>query len=290
MSALFNYKTLVTRLEKSTRTLYVTINDIENQNDFSMEMLFEFESILSWLITKVEIHSVVVNSSTEYFSRGLNNQHIKHLKRPTLEKLLEKVAKLNLAMLHLPQTIVFDLGNGAQGVAAELALGADIRLANINTQIKFNHTHFGLIACSGGLGLLSHIINPAMARNWVLSAANIPSQQLTESGFIYQMYDSTNRDEVLKKLLESIRTQAPIQRIQSKLGLLEVIREKVEASIEFEKKLTKAAMMAEDWKNIDENHNREFLKAKSMSYSVKLTLLKNEEHAEALPNNVTPIN
>lgn len=291
MDSLFSYKTLQTRLEPSTRTLFISIHDPENFNDLSVEMLFELESILSWCSTKVEIHSIVIESSSEYFSRGLNPEALKEQKQESLEKIFEKVHKLNLAIMHLPQTVIFDIAGGAQGLASELTVGADIRIASENCELEFNHTQLGLIPCSGGIGFLTSIVNPAMAKNWILSGEIIPLKQLTESGFIYRTYNPENRSEILNNILAGIKKQAPVQRIQAKLGLLETIREKCEASMEFEKKLVKAALIAQDWKNNTEN-NDDFIKAKNLSYSVKLTLVNNdsEQFDGTLPDNVTPIN
>ena len=71
MQTLFNYTTLSTRLEKTTRTLFVTLNRPDWNNAFRLEMLFEFESLLAWCTTRVEINSIFIDSSTATFSTGL---------------------------------------------------------------------------------------------------------------------------------------------------------------------------------------------------------------------------
>ena len=84
MNSLFNYNTLKVRLEKTTRTLFITLNNDLNENSLTMESLFELESILAWCTTRVEIHSIFLQSSTDFFSRGYNQ---KLLKKLTIEKL-----------------------------------------------------------------------------------------------------------------------------------------------------------------------------------------------------------
>ena len=71
MQTLFNYTTISTRLEKTTRTLFVTLNRPDWNNAFRLEMLFELESLLAWCTTRVEINSIFIDSSTPYFSTGL---------------------------------------------------------------------------------------------------------------------------------------------------------------------------------------------------------------------------
>ncbi len=296
MNSLFNYETLNVRLESSTRTLVITLNDRESFNDFSMKMLFEMESALSWVTSKVEVHSVLINSSTEFFSKGLSSNLAKSMNRESLEKFFTKLRKINHALFHLPQTVVVDLGDGSEGVASELAIGADIRVCSIHAQINFNQTNKGLIPCSGGLGFLSTIITPAMAKNWILTSKNISKKQLSQSGFIHEMYDSTNNHECVQKILQAIREQAPIQRIQAKLGLLEGIRARLEHACTYERQIAKASLISEDWKSYNSEKD-EFMQAKGMGQVVKLTLVPNRDGAdsssldsEKLPDNVTPIN
>jgi enoyl-CoA hydratase/carnithine racemase len=286
MHSLFDYKTIKTSLDSRTRSLYITLNQSEV---FSTEMLFELESVLSWVTSKVEVHSIVINSEDQRFGPGLDKNQMTSLDKEDLIKTFTKIQKISYALFHLPQTVVMDLGEGAELLASELSIGADIRICNVSSKISFNHSYYGLVPSCGGMGFLNAIINPAMARNWLMTGTNIPQRQLLDSGFIYDMYDSTNNEDILTDILLSIRHQAPIQRIQTKLGMLESIKARLEHAIHFEKQISKAAMISEDWKTFS-SKNDEFMKAKSMSYSVKLTIVENEDKKTTpLPDNVTPI-
>jgi len=78
--------------------------------------------------------------------------------------------------------------------------------------------------------------------------------------------------------LGEIANLAPVQRIQSKLGLFETLRAQFESGIVMDSKIAKASMVSEDWRTKKpEEKNFEFMPAKSMSYTVKLSLIKNEE-------------
>lgn len=278
MNSLFNYTTLSTRLEKSTRTLFITLNRADWGNAFRTEMLFELESILAWCTTRVEINSIYIDSSTKFFSTGLEVERLGELTPSALEKINTKLSKITYAMMQLPQTVIVDLGEGSQLFGSEFALGADIRLCSVNSTVRFNHSHYGLVPAAGGMSFLSTLINPSKARHWVMSGLGIKSEELVATGFVAQTYDSTTRQEVISELLNSIAKQAPVQRIQSKLGLFESIRPQLEAGLVADKKIAKASMVSQDWKTRSEkNENFEFMPAKSMSYSVKLSLIKSEE-------------
>ena len=116
------------------------------------------------------------------------------------------------------------------------------------------------------------------ARKWVLSGAAIREAALKSSGFVTETYHSENRTEIVQKLLSDIAKSAPVQRIQAKLALFETLRPQCETGIVMDKKVAKASMVSEDWKNIKkEESGFNFMPAKSMSYAVKLSLIKSED-------------
>jgi enoyl-CoA hydratase/carnithine racemase len=274
---LFNYTTLSTRLEKSTRTLFVTLNRPDWKNAFRLEMLFELESLFAWCTTRVEINTIFIDSSSLEFSTGLDLDALATLSATQLDKINTKLQKIIFAMMQLPQTIVMDLGHGTQTIASEFALGADIRIAHKDAKVSFNHCHYGLVPAAGGMSMLSTLVSPAFSRSWVLSGAALNESVLTNSGFLSEAY-AENKNEVIAQTLSKIANLAPVQRIQAKLGLFETLRNQFESGIVMDRKIAKASMITEDWRSKKpESKEFGFMPAKSMSYSVKLSLIKTEE-------------
>lgn len=283
MQPLFNYITLTTRLEKTTRTLFVTLNRPDWNNAFRLEMLFELESLLAWCTSKVEINTIYIDSCTKEFSSGLELNHLENLTVSGLDKINTKLQKIIFSLMQLPQTVIIDLGHGSQTIASEFALGADIRIAHEQTQIRFDHCQFGLIPAAGGMSMLSTITSPAIARSWVLSGKSISKDKLSESGFIFEFYNNENKEETKNRILSQISKAAPFQRIQSKLGLFENLRSSFESGIISDRKIAKASMISEDWKSKKiESKEFDFMPAKSMAYSVKLSLIKSDESQSTL--------
>lgn len=281
MFQLFNYSTLSTRLEKSTRTLFITLNRPDRFNSLHQEMLFELESLLAWCTSRVEISSLYIDSCTSFFSPGAEKELLPDLSAQQVEKIQQRLHKIVYSLMQLPQTVFVDLGDGASNWACELALGADVRLCSVNADIKFDHTHMGLVPASGGMGFLTHIVPAGMARQWVALGTTIPLRQLLNSGFINCAYDATNRTETISALLNAVFVQAPVQRIQAKLGQFEAQRNNLEMAYQNDKKISRASLVSEDWKNRTQSETPKteeaFMPAKSMAYAVKLSLIKNEE-------------
>lgn len=287
MQNLFNYTTLSTRLEKTTRTLFVTLNRPDWNNAFRLEMLFELESLFAWCTSRVEINSIFIDSSLKKFSPGYDLDKLSSINAAQLEKVNSKLQKIIFAMMQLPQTIVVDLGEGSETIASEFALGADIRISSKDAQIRFNHGEYGLVPQAGGMSMLSTLVAPTFARSWVLTGAPISKETLVHSGFISTTYSKETRNETIQKTLGAIANQAPVQRIQGKLGLFETLRSQFEAGLVMDRKIAKASMISEDWKSTKKKDTSDeeatgFMPAKSMSYSVKLSLIKNEEGSKNL--------
>ena len=275
-TTLFNYTTLSTRLEKSTRTLFVTLNRPDWQNAFRLEMLFELESLFAWCTSRVEINTIFIDSCTSKFSTGLELDGLSAMTAANLDKINTKLQKIIFSMMQLPQTIVMDLGMGTDTLASEFALGADVRIAHKDAKVSFNHCHFGLVPAAGGMSMLSTLVAPAFARAWVLSGQ--PVGELTQSGFLNSAYTSESKNEVISQTLSRISEHAPVQRIQAKLGLFEALRAQFETGIVMDRKIAKASMVSEDWRTKKpEQKEAAFMPAKSMSYSVKLSLIKSED-------------
>lgn len=269
MPRIFNYTTIDVELLKKSRTLQITFN--ENSQYIGLEVLFELESILAWSTSKVEIHSILICSKEGELSKGINLDSLPQLKESQLQKITSKLQKITHALFHLPQTVVIDLGMGANNIAAELAIGADIRVAHINTKVQFDHIYHGLVPCSGGMGMLNTTVGNTFSKNWILLGDVIPTMQLIHSGFLFQTYEE-NREQTITNLLNRIHLQSPVQRVQAKMGLFQGVRDSIEKATEFERQVGKAARISQDWKEKRQHQ----MPAKSMSKAVKLSLVKNK--------------
>jgi len=271
MNELFNYSTLQVKLIKESRTLKVSFR--KNKNTINLESLFELESILAWCSNRLEINTILMSSDNDFFNEGIDKNKLANYDQKKLIKITEKLQKIVHAMYHLPQTIIIDMKKGSFDLGSELSLGADVRIATKDTTIAFNHNRVGLTPSSGGIGFLNTIVGNSFARNWILLGRKIDCSQLISSGFVSEIYleDST---QLLSDLLSSVAHSAPVQRVQSKLGLLECVRTKLEEVIKFERSISLAALQSEDWKD------SENMPAKGMSSAVKIAkeISEQEKH------------
>lgn len=275
MSQLFNYNCFDTSLDKNTRTLYVRFK--EEKTNLSLELLFELESLLAWCTNRVEIRSIFFHTNENQFLDEIDYKN-PNLSEKFLKTMQKKIQRIVFSMHHLPQTIIMDMGSDISGMALEFTLGADIRIANENIEAIFNHTKNGLVASSGGIGLLSNIVGQAHTRNFLLSSLPLKKSKLEASGLVLDFYNSETRNQLIRNLLESIYNECDVARIQTKMAIFENVRNIIEKQLKYDDEVSNASFVTEDWK-----HPKDSMKAKNMATAVKLSLVKSDSDAE-LPN------
>ena len=260
----FNYNTLIVDLHPKTRSLSITFNRPESENQMNLEMLFELESLFGWLTAHLEVNAVVIKGQDNIFCTGFDEKELKIMSEEKLQKYLVRFQRLISGMLALPQTIICDLGVKASGMGLEFALGADIRLAHKDAQINFNALDKGWVPCSGGIGLLGILVGHSTARSWTLSSQNVSSSQALDKGLISESYNEATKART--DLLQSIAKQSPVARIQTKRSLLEAIMPELTRVFEFESIFSFASMKTNDWKKDPINNPEDtFMSARELS-------------------------
>ena len=245
MISIFNYNTLRVCLNKETKSIDIKLYRPHYNNAINMEMIIELESVFNWLTGHMEVQSVYLTGEADLFSSGLDKSEIVKMSHDKLRQMLLRIQKITYSLFFLPQTIVVDFKNRAQGVAVEMTAGADIRLAKTKAVILLDHLSKGMIPVSGGIGILGEVISKNFIRSWILSSRPIPEDDLLRSGFIRQLYNKRNPSS---RYLKDIAKQSPISRIQCKRVLLESILPEIDRGLKYEQEMATAGLYSGDWK------------------------------------------
>ena len=257
----FSYNTLDVKLNSKTRSIEIKINELIN-----IEMLFELESLLSWLLGHIEVNAIVLRGKNDYFCSGFDNKELKIMSEEKLKKYIVRFQKIVTGMLYLPQTVICDLGLGASAMGVELSLGADIRVGSETGKIQFNALEKGWVPCCGGIGLLSAWVGNGNARSWLLSGSKISHSVLATKGLLIESYKNKESSFTINKFLKNISRQSPVARIQAKRSFLETILPELERTFEYESIFSFASIETGDWKK--ENAD-EFVPARELAKELK---------------------
>lgn len=249
VNLLFNFKTLDVYVNQDNKSMTVYLNRPEDDNAINVNMIFELERFLKWLSEHIEVHSVLFTSRSQTFSTGLDQKEFGAMEDWRVKELMMKLQKLIYSMFFLPQTIIFDLKEKASGVAVELAIGGDIRIARAGCKISFTHLSEGLIPSCGGIGFLGAFIPKSFVRSWLFGHGPIRQESLVNSGFLTKLYRGDENNSAIK-WQNKLSKCSPISRIQLKRSLLEPLLPQLEAALNFETRFFEAALKTGDWKAI----------------------------------------
>jgi len=262
----FNYNTLQVRLHSKTRSVEVLLNRPEKEHQINIEMLFELESLFSWLTSHLEVNAITLSStpsSQNLFSKGFDRDELIIMSEDKVKKYMVRFQKVITGMIHLPQTIICDLKEGAEGMGVELALGADIRLSSQSSTLHFNSLEKGWVSCCGNLSTLSDLVGQSLARQWTLAGKEVSAKEMIRSGLVMDTYKKG--DHSCESLLTKISLQAPVARIQTKGALTDHIRTSLEQGQLTDSSYSFSALSLEDFKK----DQSQFTQARDFGMSVK---------------------
>lgn len=234
---IFSYSTIATTLLIPTKTLEIKFR----KNYLNSETLFELESMLAWLTSHSEVQSLYITSYGDEFIQGFDKNEIKELSEDKIKKQFQKVSTIAQTLLCLPQTVVVDMKKGTRGVGLELALAADIRLANNEAVFCFDHLSQGLTPACGLFSFLRNFLNQNVLRSLLLSGVEFKKESFLALGGWCEF------DTDVGTILTSIINQAPIARMQAKRGLYGTQDAQGQHEIETEKKLFNAVVHSKDY-------------------------------------------
>jgi len=262
---LFNFHTIYTKLDPKSKTLIVTLNKAQNQNLINLEMLFELETCLSWAYSKVEIKSILINSSSEIFSQGLSKASIKAMDAKKIKTIQDRVLQVQKLILSSPQTVVFDLGKGASNVALELSFAADICISQFDAEFYLDNLELG-IPLMHFSRISTQKWGSQFLRNCLFVQKNCVNF-LRENGVLLDCYFDQSTS-LINEILQKVNLQSSFTKTQSKAMLNYPILRSIDADFEQERKFHNATLSIQDWKKDIYNTPT---KAKSQ---IKLTLVK----------------
>jgi enoyl-CoA hydratase/carnithine racemase len=262
MAKLFSYNTLNISALVKEKALLIEIDSDTNNNRITSEVLFELDSLMNWCSEHLEVVSLFITSSQKYsvFSYG-PSENLEQLEFAQLKRYYYQAKSIINKMLSLPQTIVLDYRSGAQNIAIDLGLGADIRLGNEDCSLHFNYGQLGIPAIFGSINHYRQIIPLSFLKSWMSSNCPVSFKTLIRSGFLMDNLEDTS-DKL--ELLMRIKETSTITRVQTKKTFndLTLLNHEQFDKIECQNEL--AILGIEDWKGT--KHSTEDIKRKAQNH------------------------
>jgi enoyl-CoA hydratase/carnithine racemase len=242
MNSLFNFKCLDVVINPKFKniSLFVTSPKINET------LLSEMESFFDWLATHKEINSVLISMQQIGYLESLDSNDLKHYNAFYLREIQNKIQKINSYYKIIPQTIIYDYGTKACGLAFELGIDADLKIAHQKSFFQLNHFQLGILPSSGTVETLSLCSNQSTVKNLLLLNKKMTAKFCENIGFISQIYKTENEQKTISTILETISKSSQVSIAQFKMTA--TLQNKSLKSINQDEQVKNATYIIEDWK------------------------------------------
>ncbi len=181
---------LVTTHQRDT-TFEIVLNRPEKRNAINAAMFRQFDAAVTQANRTPGLRAVVIRGAGESFSAGIDVSTLLGLAEshgPHWQQRMRAITDefqgvlTRLERLELP-TIALLHGH-CLGLALELALACDLRLAAEGTQLGLPETLLGIIPDVGGTTRLTRLVGPARAKELIFTGRRIDAAQAERWGIV----------------------------------------------------------------------------------------------------------
>lgn len=205
------------RINQAGPVLEITLNRPDKRNALSMEMLQQFDAAVIQANRTPDTRVVVVRGEGKVFSAGIDVSNLLGLAQThgphwqqRMRAITDEIQQImtRLERLELPTIAV--LHGYCLGLAYELALACDIRLAVEGTMIGLPETRLGMIPDVGGTTRLTRIAGPARAKELIMTGRQIDAALAEQWGLVNYALPAESIEAKVEELAAELVAAAPL--------------------------------------------------------------------------------
>jgi enoyl-CoA hydratase len=181
-----NGELLLTDLSRSTAI--VTFNRPASRNSLSIATLSKLDSLLSLLINKPALKTIIFTGVEDVFLSGANIRDLSTLDPVSAREFSSLGQKLFQSLSDAPQLTIAAINGYCMGGGLDFALACDIRLAASTAVFAHPGARLGIITGWGGTQL-PRLIGKARAIEFFVTARLLVSNEALRIGLITGIFD-----------------------------------------------------------------------------------------------------
>lgn len=177
--------------ERRGAVFEITLNRPEKRNAINSDLYAAFDTAVTRAATSGDIRAVLIRGAGPLFSAGIDVTDFMRLperygpdwplraRRITADyqAVLTRLERLEIPTIAL-------LHGHCLGLALELALACDLRVAAAGTLLALPETRLGIIPDVGGTTRLVRLVGPARAKELIFSGRQITAEQADQWGIV----------------------------------------------------------------------------------------------------------
>ncbi len=205
------------RTEVRGSVFEIALNRPEKRNAINGELYAALDTAVEAVSRLPEIRAVLIRGEGQAFSAGIDYTDFLRLSEeygPGWQQRMRKITDdfqrvlTKLERLELP-TIAL-LHGYCLGLALELALACDIRIAAQETMIALPETLLGIIPDVGGTTRLVRLVGPGRAKELIFTGRQVEANQAESWGILNRVVPAEDLLAAGERLAEEISQAAPL--------------------------------------------------------------------------------
>ena len=182
------------KTEKRGSIMEIVLNRPEKRNAINSDMYAAFNTAVNEANKLSDVRAVLIRGAGVAFSAGIDYTDFLRLPEeygPDWQQRMRKITDdfqrvlTNLERLELP--VIALLHGYCLGLAMELALACDIRIAAAGTKLGLPETLLGMIPDVGGTTRLVRLVGPAKAKELIFTGRQFPADLAERWGIVNQV-------------------------------------------------------------------------------------------------------
>lgn len=199
---------------------YVTISRPDSLNCFNYDTLQELDEVVETIHVHPDVRVVIfTGAGDKAFSAGADLKERRTLTEPEVRRNVKKIREVFNAVSELPQPTIAAVNGYAFGGGFELMLACDFRIAVNDTKMGLTELSWAIIPGAGGTQRLPRLIGEMRAKELILTAKKLTSEEAYEYGILTRVVDRERLLESCETLAEQMMANGPVAVQQAKYAI-----------------------------------------------------------------------
>ena len=194
------------QLERSGSLATVWLDRADKRNALDGAMMTDLAAALDAIGADRAVHVVVLRGRGKVFSSGIDHALLAEVMGATAHApflhLHHQLQDVFDRMNRLHQPVIAALNGACVGMALELALAADIRIASEDCVLGLPEIAFGIVPDVGGTTRLVRVVGESRARELILTGRMLKAHTAERYGLVHDV--TTDLDERVAERVEQL--------------------------------------------------------------------------------------
>lgn len=199
---------------------YVTLARPDALNCFNFAMLHQLGEVVESLHVDPKARVIIFTGEGEKaFSAGADLKERRTLTEAEVRRNVKKIGDVFQSIADLPQPTIAAINGYAFGGGFELMLACDFRYAVADTKMGLTETSWGIIPGAGGTQRLPRLIGDMKAKELILTAKKLTSQEAYEYGLLMEVVEREHLIDRCERLASLLLSNGPVAVQQAKYAI-----------------------------------------------------------------------